>query len=484
MTIRAVFFDMGGTLETFWYTPELRLRATPELRRRLLDAGIDLPINDQELCEVISSGWDRYHKQSIATMEELPPARVWQEFILPKFSIDAQKLASAAEELMVILELNYFKRQMRPEAPAVLEAIRGAGYKMGLISNVCSQGQVVQSLKSYGLLEYFDPLVLSSRYGRRKPDPAIFHYAARLANVPTSECLYVGDRVARDIVGARRAGFRYAVQIINEFDHGEKDEGAVPDARIRRMTELLDFIRTVSSSAPPKNRCCNKVRALLFDAGDILYFRPNRGQHLKAFLDQLGVVDRRLPPAEAGALKSQAYHGQITQSQYWAEILRLYGVTDPALVERGKEAMDLDDNNIEVMAGVPETLKRLKAEGFLLAVVTDTAAPIHTKLAWFERGGFGDVWDSVISSKEMGAQKPDRAIFDAALEQLGVTVGQAVFVGHSPEELDGARAMGMKTIAFNYDEQARADFYVKEFKDLLAVPILRMEEDHNEVIVR
>ena len=53
------------------------------------------------------------------------------------------------------------------------------------------------NLKEYGIRQYFDPIVLSSEYGRRKPDPAIFHYAARLANVPTSECLYVGDRIAR-----------------------------------------------------------------------------------------------------------------------------------------------------------------------------------------------------------------------------------------------------------------------------------------------
>ena len=28
MTIRAVFFDMGGTIETFGWTPELRLQET------------------------------------------------------------------------------------------------------------------------------------------------------------------------------------------------------------------------------------------------------------------------------------------------------------------------------------------------------------------------------------------------------------------------------------------------------------------------
>jgi putative hydrolase of the HAD superfamily len=475
MTIRAVFFDMGGTIETFWYTPELRLRATPELRQRLHEAGIDLPHDDRQLYEVINNGWESYHKQSIITMQELPPERVWREFIFPGYPVDKEKLAAAAEELMILLELNFFQRQIRPEVPGVLEEIRGSGYKLGLISNVCSQGQVIRSLKAYGLLDYFDPVVLSSQYGRRKPDPAIFHYAARLAHVPTSQCLYVGDRIARDIVGARRAGYKYAVQIVNEFDHGEKDEGAKSDAVIHRMTGLLDFIQTHKTDRRFETGRSRRIRALLFDAGDILYFRPNRGQHFKTFLDKVGVIERDLPTEEENNLKAQAYHGQIPQDQYREGLLQLYGVTEPLLVEAGKEALEKDENNIEVFPGVPETLRQLKNAGFLLAVVTDTAVPIHVKLAWFEKGGFGDIWDSVISSREIGVQKPDRVIFQAALEQLGVAKEEAAFIGHSPEELEGARVLGMKTIAFNCDEQVQADLYIEKFEDLLEASILQME---------
>ena len=42
MIIRAVFFDMGGTIQTFSYTRELRLAATPGLQELLQSAGIKL----------------------------------------------------------------------------------------------------------------------------------------------------------------------------------------------------------------------------------------------------------------------------------------------------------------------------------------------------------------------------------------------------------------------------------------------------------
>jgi putative hydrolase of the HAD superfamily len=93
-------------------------------------------------------------------------------------------------------------------------------------------------------------------------------------------------------------------------------------------------------------------------------------------------------------------------------------------------------------------------DGYMLGIVTDTANPVHAKLSWFERGGFGHVWDSIISSKELGTRKPDPKIYHAALQQLGLTPDQAVFVGHKASELDGARAIGMKTIAFNPDRDA------------------------------
>jgi HAD superfamily hydrolase (TIGR01549 family) len=476
MSLRAVFFDMGGTIEKYWYTPELRLKAIPDLKERLQPVGIDLGLSDKELLKIISKGYRRYHKWSIDSMEELPPNRVWAEFIFTGYPIDPQKLAAVAEELMFTLESRFYQREMRSEVPSVLKAIRELGLKIGLISNICCRDLVPANLETYGIRQYFNPIILSSEYGRRKPDPAIFHYAARLANMPTGGCAYVGDRIARDIVGARKAGFRLAVQIINDFDHGEKDEGAEPDAVINDMMELLDILKVELGMSRPAGERQYQVRALLFDAGDILYYRPNRGKNLRFFLKERGIADKAIPAATRNALKRQAYHGLITQNQYRELILRLYGLTDPVQIEFGKYSMDEDDNDILFFKGVPETLKKLKENGYMLGIITDTAMPTYVKLSWFAQGGFGHVWDSIISSKDLGLQKPDPKMYQAALQQLGLTVDQAVFVGHNPEELDGARALGMKTIAFNYEKSTQADYYIEKFEDLLNVKTLSVED--------
>ncbi|MRR29848.1 HAD family hydrolase, partial [bacterium] len=94
------------------------------------------------------------------------------------------------------------------------------------------------------------------------------------------------------------------------------------------------------------------------------------------------------------------------------------------------------------------------------------------KLNWFDHHGFGHVWDSVISSKELGVRKPSPLLYQTALAPGGILPGEAVFVGHNAGELQGAHAVGMKTIAFNYEADAVADIYLDRFSDLLTVPFI------------
>ena len=474
MKIQAVFFDMGGTIETFGYTRELRLNSTLEIRQRLVHAGIDLQLTTEQLYEVISSGLSVYKRWSLQSMEELPPARVWSEYILRGWAFDQERLAAISEELMFLIETRFYHRAMRSEVPQVLQAIKQMGLKIGLISNVNSRGQVPTNLKEYGIIDYFHPIVLSSEYGCRKPDPAIFHYAARLANVPTSQCVYVGDRVARDIEGARRAGFGLAIQIRHDFAHGEDDHGSIPDAAIEDLTELVDILRQHHGEQTRIDT--RKICALIFDAGDILYFRPQRGRHFTAFLEELGLEPRPDHTQQKKAIQQRAYRGQITHEEYRKAVVGIYGLTQPDLVERGKQALIEDDGNVAFFEGVPETLQTLKEQGYLLAIVTDTANSISTKMRWFERGGFGHVWDSIISSMDIGTRKPDPKIYHAVLQQLGLSAEQAVFVGHKASELDGARGVGMQTVAFNYDQDASADYYIEKFGDLLNVPGIGLYE--------
>ncbi len=476
MTVKAVFFDMGGTIDTFWFSPAMRLLATPGLQQLLSNAGINLNLTDEQLYELVTRGLDHYHQWRLKTFEELPSWQVWFDYILAVYQVDINCLKTIGDDLMVWIETHYYQRTMRPEIPSVLEAVRNMGLKIGLISNVNSRGQVPLNLNQYGIRHYFDPVVLSSEYGRRKPDPAIFHYAARLVHSPTSECIYIGDRISRDIVGAKRAGFHLAIQIRHDFDHGEKDEGATPDMVINRMTGLLDILQkeTIQQSDQinADGTASKQIRAFIFDADGVLYHHPHHGERLTAFLNELGCNGNNNSLSKLEALRHQAFSGLLNFDQYHEAVLRLHGITEPEQIDRGLQIIREENRAIQYFNGSRETLRTLKKNKLYLGIITDTVLPLHIKLERFEEGGFGDVWDSIISSREVGFHKPDLRIYQEALNQLGITSEQAVFVGHKTSELDGARAAGMVTVAFNYDESAKADYYIEKFPDLLELPLL------------
>ncbi len=473
MNLQAVFFDMGGTLQSFRYDRNWRIAHVGVLRACLEKGGIHLDWTDAQLADAITNGMSEYRRR-VDSRIELTPALIWSRYVFADQRISEQTIGPIAEELSFLYETRLYERRMVPGLPAVLARIRDMGLKIGVISNTQSRGQVPANLREYGISEYFSPVILSSEYGRRKPDPAIFHQAARLARVPTSACAYVGDKLDRDIFGAQGAGFRLAIQIRHVYDDGAACARAEPDAVIDDMQELLPILERVIAEdrRAAGEATLGAIEAIFFDAGDILYHRPNKRQNLARFLAQHAANPVSDLDAHRAALTERAYCGEIARSAYYLELLKLHGIQDDAALAAGVAALEQDDETVEMMPGVPETIRALKQRGFLLGIITDTALPAHIKLDWFAKAGIGEVWDSIISSVEMGFRKPSPAIYATALDQCGVAPRRAAFVGHRTVELDGAQAVGMRTIALHADADARANFRLDRFADLLTLPLL------------
>ena len=69
---------------------------------------------------------------------------------------------------------------------------------------------------------------------------------------------------------------------------------------------------------------------------------------------------------------------------------------------------------------------------------------------------FDDAFDRLIISAEVGIMKPQKEIYLLALKQLEVRPQEAVFVDDFPENVEGARAVGMSAIHFRDSESATA----------------------------
>jgi putative hydrolase of the HAD superfamily len=94
----------------------------------------------------------------------------------------------------------------------------------------------------------------------------------------------------------------------------------------------------------------------------------------------------------------------------------------------------------------PETaaaLAGLRERGLKLVCVSNWDCSLPEVLA---RLGIAADLDGVVTSASSGARKPDPAIFRAALDLAGCEAAEALHVGDSDDDVEGARAAGIEVL--------------------------------------
>jgi putative hydrolase of the HAD superfamily len=120
--------------------------------------------------------------------------------------------------------------------------------------------------------------------------------------------------------------------------------------------------------------------------------------------------------------------------------------------------------NFELYEDTLPVLAALREHGLKIGLVSNTGRDLNAFIGHHAL----DV-DAAVSSGAHGKTKPHPAIFQSALEQLGVSAGEAAMVGDSPEDdVEGAKALGMR--AFLIDRDDRFPEVVGRLPDLLALP--------------
>ena len=166
---------------------------------------------------------------------------LWTKWLLPDYPPEI--IAPLSRELTRLWRDHGGKRVPRPDVKTTVPELHRRGYTLGIIANTITESEIPDWIQSDGLTECFQAVVLSSKVGIRKPNPEIFWEAARRVRVQPSKCAYVGDNPARDVVGARDAGFGVTILILEPasiLPEALSDQHT-PDYMIHKMKELLDI---------------------------------------------------------------------------------------------------------------------------------------------------------------------------------------------------------------------------------------------------
>jgi len=135
--------------------------------------------------------------------------------------------------------------QLASTTHALLEALRGQGLKLGVISNAFDPPALLhRDLDDLGITERIDVAVFSSEIGFRKPHPALFEQALERLGVRPDQALFVGDSLSADIGGATALGMQTCQALWFRAD--EDPEGPEPDFQAFTQMDVLTAVKRLS----------------------------------------------------------------------------------------------------------------------------------------------------------------------------------------------------------------------------------------------
>ena len=197
------------------------------------------------------------------------------------------------------------------------------------------------------------------------------------------------------------------------------------------------------------------VRAIFVDLGGVLVrteFQAPR-QHLA---ERLGLeYENVVKLVFEGETSEQASLGRISEEEHWAAVMRRLRLplSNADAVRDEFFAGDVVDRELlDHLRDLHETYK--------VGLISNAWSGLRP---WIVKQKFDDVFDAMIISAEVGLMKPDPRIFELALEKLGVTAPESIFLDDFKAHVDGARELGIHAIQFGAHDQA-----IDELEKMLA----------------
>lgn len=165
---------------------------------------------------------------------------VFKKIILKFTSPPRQELEDMATDLSHLFRASTRKRIfIYPVTKRALGEMKKK-YRLGIVSNA-QEAFTIPEMNLYGLMPYFETIVLSSQVGVKKPNSRIFMQALKTLNVDPGEVVFVGNDMTADIMGAGKLGMR---TIFVQNKEAYNMAGIAPDAIITN-TNIFDALTVI-----------------------------------------------------------------------------------------------------------------------------------------------------------------------------------------------------------------------------------------------
>ena len=227
MEVKAVLFDWDMTMARVLgdASPEMRLQSLFQW------AGMEYSIDEVETAVSITRKTMKLNGHVLQTQREI--AQYYQHILR---NLGAENTRWAVANYLYDA-YSYMPSIMYKDTLPTLRYLDKLGIKLGIVSN---HSRLIRPVieESIGDLIESNHIVISQEMGIYKPAPSIFLHAAAALKLPPEACVFVGDNLKGDAIGAVEKG---------EFQTGlwlDRDEAGAETLppHVHRITTLADVI--------------------------------------------------------------------------------------------------------------------------------------------------------------------------------------------------------------------------------------------------
>jgi len=138
-------------------------------------------------------------------------------------------------------------------------------------------------------------------------------------------------------------------------------------------------------------------------------------------------------------------NGYVRKEIVYAEIAKEFNLSKEIEQNLFLDYMNHFQAHCVPFNGLIETLKTLRDQHFLLGIITNGRH--EGQMASLRALSIEEFFDVVLISESEGLAKPNSALFERALNRLGVKANEACYVGdHPTNDMEAARNVGLTTI--------------------------------------
>jgi glucose-1-phosphatase len=178
------------------------------------------------------------------------------------------------------------------------------------------------------------------------------------------------------------------------------------------------------------------IHTFLFDMGNVLvHFCHERMCRQLADVCGTDTAEMRAYLFDEGVL-AEFECGRLSESQLHRRLEQRYGRTLGLddLISAGSDIFTLNESIVPL-------LDSLKSGGYRLVLLSNTSI---SHLQWVQRQwSVLEPFDHLVTSYQAGATKPDRAIYEAALQAAQCEPGECFYTDDIPAYIEAARRLGI-----------------------------------------